>query len=111
MLLASMQERQREIAVLRAIGAGPWVLFGLIQLEAILVTLTAIGLALALVTGLFAAASDVLAAHYGVFISSNVLSPTQFLQLAAALAVTILVALIPSINAYRKALHVSLSGR
>lgn len=111
MLLASMQERQREIAVLRAIGAGPWVLFGLIQLEAILVTLTAIGLALALVTGLFAAASDVLAAHYGVFISSNVLSQTQFIQLAAALAVTILVALIPSINAYRKALHVSLSGR
>lgn len=108
MLLASMQERQKEIAVLRAIGAGPVVLFVLIQLEALLVTGMAILLSLGLVWGVFYGASDLLASHYGIFVSSQILPATQFTQLAAALGVTALVAMIPAVNAYRKALHAGL---
>ncbi|MBW8192902.1 ABC transporter permease [Neiella marina] len=108
MLLASMQERQKEIAVLRAIGAGPVVLFVLIQLEALLVTSAAIGISLALVWGLFNGASDILASQYGIFVSTQILSMTQVMQLAAALGVTALVALIPAFSAYKKALHAGL---
>lgn len=108
MLLSSMQERQKEIAVLRAIGAGPIVLFVLIQLEALLVTACAIGISLALVWGVFAGAGDMLASNYGIFVSSHILSVAQVTQLAAALGVTAVVALIPAISAYRKALHAGL---
>ncbi|GGA83579.1 peptide ABC transporter permease [Neiella marina] len=108
MLLSSMQERQKEIAVLRAIGAGPVVLFVLIQLEALLVTAAAIGMSLALVWAVFYGASDLLASHYGIFVSTQILSSAQLVQLAAALGVTALVALIPAISAYRKALHAGL---
>ena len=39
MLLASIRERRREIQLLRIIGAPPYVLFLLIQLEALMITL------------------------------------------------------------------------
>ncbi|QIZ76200.1 ABC transporter permease [Ferrimonas lipolytica] len=111
MLLASMQERQKEIAVLRAIGAGPVLLFVLIQLEALLVTTLAIAISLLLVWGVFYGASDLLASNYGIFVSSQILSSAQLMQLAAALVVTVLVALIPAISAYRKALHAGLGNQ
>jgi len=41
MLLASIRERQREIAVMRVIGASPWFLLSLVVAEALLVTLAA----------------------------------------------------------------------
>ncbi|MCM2680360.1 ABC transporter permease [Echinimonas agarilytica] len=109
MLLSSMRERQKEIAVLRAIGAGPFVLFALIQLEALLLTVTATAVSLAVVWGLFYSASDILASQYGVFVSSNIFSVSQFIQLAVAIGITSIVALLPSVSAYRKALHVGLS--
>ncbi|RAJ98450.1 ABC transporter permease [Aliidiomarina maris] len=47
MLLASMKERQREIAILRASGARPWHIFSLIQLEVVVITLLAFTVAVA----------------------------------------------------------------
>ena len=48
MLLASIRERSREIHLLRVIGAPPYILFLLIELEALLITLLSCVLAIAL---------------------------------------------------------------
>ena len=42
LLLVNLQQRQSEFATLRTLGAGPWTLFVLIELEVLLITLSAL---------------------------------------------------------------------
>ncbi|WP_221796067.1 ABC transporter permease [Oceanobacter mangrovi] len=48
LLLVNLQQRQGEFATLRTLGAGPWTLFLLIEIEVLLITLLALLLALLL---------------------------------------------------------------
>ncbi|GGW53027.1 ABC transporter permease [Alishewanella tabrizica] len=110
-LLASMRERQREVAILRAVGANPWYLFWLIQLEVLLLTvLSMLAAALFLVISLWAI-QDTLAAHYGLFISVNPFSLQTLYWAAAILVATAVLACIPAFAAYRRALTDGLSVR
>lgn len=105
MLLASIRERQREIAVMRVIGASPWFLMSLIVAEAVLVTLAAIVTAiflLSITTGLLA---NVLAERFSLFIESDLFTPQSMLYIAIVIVSTMLIALIPGISAYRQAQH------
>jgi len=105
MLLASIRERQREIAVMRVIGASPWFLLALILLEALLIALAATATAvllLSLTTNLMA---EVLAARFSLFIEPNLLGPESLVYIGVVLLSTLIVALIPGLSAYRKALH------
>ena len=105
MLLASIRERQREIAVMRVIGASPWFLMSLIVAEAVLValaaTLTAI-LLLGITTGLLA---NFLAERFSLFIESDFFTPQSVLYMGIVIISTMLIALIPGISAYRQAQH------
>jgi len=110
MLLASMRERYHEIAVLRAVGASPWFIFLLIELEAMLITLT--GLALALL-GLWLAisqAQDYLSDQYGLFISTDFYSSDVGVLLLLIFAATLVMALLPALNAYRRSVQVSVNN-
>lgn len=110
-LLASMRERQREVAILRAVGANPWYLFWLIQLEVLLLTvLSMLAAALFLVVSLWAI-QDTLAAHYGLFISINPFSMQTLYWAGAILMATAVLACIPAFAAYRRALTDGLSVR
>ncbi|ABG38839.1 protein of unknown function DUF214 [Paraglaciecola sp. T6c] len=110
MLLASMNERKGEIAVLRTLGAGPSVIFGLVLLEALMLVVIAIASAVSLVSGSIALFSDKLAAHYGLFLSANLLS-WETLQIAMIITLaSIVTSAIPAFEAYKKALQSSLSG-
>jgi putative ABC transport system permease protein len=105
MLLASIRERQREIAVMRAIGASPWFLLALIEMEAVLITLAgALGAAglLALSTDL---AGDMLAERFGLFIDVSLMAPQSAGYVLAIIASALVVGLIPGVAAYRNALH------
>lgn len=104
MLLASMKEREREMAVLRAIGAHAGSLFFLIELEALVITLTGIvaGSSALCLTLLFARAD--LSERYGLFIGINPFTPLTLQYLLGILAVSSVLALIPSISAYRNSL-------
>lgn len=105
MLLASMRERHKEIAVLRAIGAGPGLLFLLIQAEAILIALLSTLLAVALVWLALASSSAWLSEHYGLFISTDLFNQDTLIIGAFVIAATSVVACIPAIGAYKRALH------
>jgi len=105
MLLASIRERQREIAVMRVIGASPWFILSLIIAEAVLValaaTVTAV-LLLRIATGLL---SNFLAERFSLFIEPDLFTSQSILYIAIVIVSTMFIALIPGISAYRQAQH------
>lgn len=110
-LLASMKERQREMAILRATGAHPWYLFVLIQLEVLLITLLSMLAAALLLSGSLLLLQDSLAANYGLFIGLNIIKLTTLYWAAGILLLAMLLAVIPAVSAYRKALADGLTVR
>ncbi|MFL2531513.1 MAG: ABC transporter permease [Porticoccaceae bacterium] len=103
MLLASMRERRREIQLLRIIGAPPYILFLLIQLEALLITLLSFFLGAGLLTSSLAFFQDYLVSNYGLRIEANLLSNNSIYLLGTLLITSVIVAVIPSLSGYRKA--------
>jgi putative ABC transport system permease protein len=110
-LLASMRERQREVAILRAVGANPWYLFWLIQLEVLLLTLLAMLGAAGLLVAALWGGQDWLAASYGLFISINPFSWYTLYWAGGILLAAAVLACIPALVAYRRALTDGLSVR
>jgi len=105
MLLASIRERQREIAVMRVIGASPWFILSLVIAEAVLVaiaaTITAV-LLLGITTGLLA---NLLAERFSLFIEPYLFTSQSILYIAIVIGSTMFIALIPGVSAYRQAQH------
>lgn len=110
MMLASMRERYRELAVLRAVGAGPVTIFMLIQLEALIVSLVACAVATILIFTGLTLASGWLSGSYGLFIDSNIFSLDLLSIVGIVIGATFLVGLIPAIGAYKRALHAGLTA-
>ena len=99
------------MAILRAVGAHPWYLFLLIQLEVLLLTVMAmLAGAVTLVAALWGL-QDTLASRYGLFININPFTLQSLYWAAAILAVSALLACIPAFTAYRRALSDGLAIR
>jgi len=111
MLLATMNERQREIAVFRILGASPKLIVSLVILEALIISILALLFSLAVVTLSLTVLDSWLAAEYGLFLSNNVLSPDLFILSSIIMGATLLTALVPGLEAYKKVLHSQLSCR
>ncbi|MCT6700878.1 ABC transporter permease [Rheinheimera sp. 4Y26] len=110
-LLAAMKERQREMAILRAVGARPWQLFCLIQLEVFCISLASIGSALLLLCGSLAVLQPLLSSSYGLVISWLPWHGHTAALLAALLALALLLGAIPSYLTYRQSLAQGLTVR
>ena len=110
MLLATMRERYQEIAVLRTIGAGPFTLLLLIQIEAMLLTIVSAALSLGLVAGLMSALKPWLSSAYGLFLSGPLFSQSSVVIILLILGCTYLVSLFPAVAAYRRGLHAGLNA-
>ena len=111
LLLASIRERHHEIAVLRAIGARPAFVFWIIELEALLITLSGMVLALFALLIVTQSAQTVLAEQYGLFISPFTLNQPALKMLGVIVGGSFLLALIPAISAYRVSLHSGLAAK
>ena len=110
MLLASIRERQHEIAVMRAMGASPWFLLLLIELEALLITLCGSITALFLLLASLNFAEGLLAEQFNLFLGNNLLNTQTALYLVFINLGGLLVGLLPGISAYRRALHQQLGN-
>lgn len=100
MIFSGLNERRREMALLRAIGARPRTILGLLTLEAALMSLVAVLLGVALLyTGLFVARSYV-DAVFGLYLEITWPSAREYLVLAVVVAAGTLVSLIPALRAY-----------
>jgi putative ABC transport system permease protein len=111
MLLASMQQRKGEIAILRVLGAGPHVIFSLVLLEAVMLVVLSMLAAFGLISVSLYLTSDWLAAQYGLFLTGNLLSGDILIAMGVILAATVLTSLIPAFEAYKNALHAMLSSK
>lgn len=103
-VVASLGERRRELAILRALGAGPWEIFALLALESLLLTLAGCGLGLALVYGLTLAAGDWVRGSFGLALSLGPPSATEWQLLAGVVAAGLVASLVPGWRAYRHSL-------
>ena len=107
MLLASIRERRREIQLLRIIGAPPYILFLLIQIEALMITLISCFLGAGLLAASLAVLQDYLVAQYGLHIQVNLLTEQSLYLIGAVISASVIVAVIPSLSGYRRARSVS----
>ncbi len=103
-LLASLEERRREIAVLRSVGARPVHVFGLIVGEAGVVTVLGAVAGLALLYLLQLVAGPLLAAKLGLYMPLAWPAWRELALLAAVCVAGILVGVIPGARIYRYSL-------
>lgn len=103
-LLAGLSQRQREFAILRSLGAGPWYLFVLVILEVLLICSSAIVFAIALLTLLLWSLQPWLLSEWGIQLALNFMTLQQGYYLLAILLSSVVLSLVPAFNACRRAL-------
>ena len=110
-ILAGLEARRRELAILRSIGASPLSLVALLVAEGTLASLAGIvaGIVGAIVLGL--AAAGPLQSHFGIVLSTQAPRTGEWLLLAAILATGMLASLLPAWRAWRLSLADGLSPR
>jgi putative ABC transport system permease protein len=110
-VLAGLNERRRELAVLRAVGAGPRHVLLLLAAEGVLVTGLGAWLgALAAAVAVWAAGPWV-QAQFGITLAADAPTPTQWALFGAVLAAGLVASLVPGWRAYRLSLADGLSPR
>jgi len=110
-ILAGLNERRRELAILRSVGAHPRDVFALLAFEG--VSVAALGAALgALLVGVLAAlAAPWLQAHYGLSLSPGLPGAAEWRLLGGIVAVGALASLVPGWRAYRLSLADGMTPR
>ncbi|EPJ53977.1 MAG: ABC-type antimicrobial peptide transport system permease component [Osedax symbiont Rs2] len=103
-LLTSLQERRREMAILRAMGARPKHIFALLVAEATLITAAGISIGVCLLYLLLATAAPVISSRFGINIELASISPHELKLIAIVLFGGMSIGLIPAFRAYRQSL-------
>lgn len=104
-LLSGLQERRREMAILRSVGAQPAHIFALLIVEAGLLTLAGIIAGLAGLYILLATFAPLIHSQYGIQISMTAISPYEWWLLAGIQSAGIMIGFIPALRAYRQSLN------
>jgi putative ABC transport system permease protein len=110
-ILTSLNERRREMAILRSVGARARHVFSLLVVEAGLLATAGVALGVALTYGLIAAARPLLADRYGIFVQITGLTRYDFAILGAIIGAALLMGLLPAWRAYRNTLTDGLTIR
>lgn len=110
-ILASLRERRREMAILRAVGARPGQVFALLLLEAGLLALAGVALGIAAAHGAIAAATPLLARHFGLFVADAGPGLYDLALGGAVLGAALVAGLVPAWLAYRRTLADGLTIR
>ena len=110
-ILTSLNERRREMAILRSVGALPWHIASLLIVEAFALALAGVLLGLALLYLGIALAQGYVQANYGLFLPLALPSRYEWTLLGAILAAALLMGALPAWRAYRQSLADGLSIR
>jgi putative ABC transport system permease protein len=110
-LLTSLNERRREMAILRSVGARPGHVFALIMGEAGFLTLLGVVFGLFLLYALLLVAQPVVETRFGLAIAIAGLSSHELTLLGAVILSGFLVGSIPSYRAYKLSLADGLAVR
>ncbi len=110
-ILAGLNERRRELAVLRAVGAGPRHILMLLGLEGLIVTVFGVVLGVAFMALALVGAGPWLQSAYGLTVHLSQPTPVQWVLLAGLVSAGWLASLIPGYLAYRISLADGLSPK
>ena len=110
-LYSSLEARRREMAILRAVGAGPRMIISLLVLESGLLALLGciIGVA-AVYIGLFLAQGPI-EQRFGLHLALHPLRATEWTYLAVVMGAGVVIGFVPAWKAYRTSLVDGLSPR
>ena len=110
-LYTSLNERRREMAILRAVGAGPNRIVALLVLESVCLAAAGALAGLAVVYALLSVGQSIIEAQAGLFIPIRPPGAIELLLLAAVVTAGFLMGFVPAFKAYRTALHDGLAVR
>jgi putative ABC transport system permease protein len=110
-ILASLGERRRELAILRSVGAKPSDVFLLLTAEGLFVTVLGALLGVLLLTVLTALLGPSAQSHFGLVIEPKWVSAEEIMLLAAVVGVGLCASLVPGYRAYKLSLADGLTPR
>lgn len=110
-MLAGLAERRRELAVLRALGAGPGALCLMLLAEGLLVTSIGAITGLALLAAASAVAAPWLLDQFGIVLTQRLPTVDELLLVAAIIATGLAASLFPAWRAWRMSLADGLTPR
>jgi putative ABC transport system permease protein len=110
-ILTSLNERRREMAILRSVGARPWHIASLLILEAFALALAGVLLGLLLLYLGIAGAQGHVQASYGLYLPLDLPTAYEWTLLGAILGAALLMGCVPAWRAYRQSLADGLSIR
>ena len=104
MIFSSLNERRREMAIWRAMGARPAVILGLLVLEAVLMAALGALLGMALLYGALVLARPLIDAAFGLWLPLEPPGLRELWGLLAVIGAAALASLLPALRAYRLSL-------
>lgn len=110
-LLTSLNERRREMAILRSLGARPWQVFALLVSEAGLLAAAGVALGMGLLYALLAAGAPLVEERFGIFVALRPPSRWDLTISGLVIGTALLVGLVPAWRAYRNTLADGLTIR
>jgi putative ABC transport system permease protein len=103
-LMTSLEERRREMAILRSVGARPYHVFTLIVGESALLTLAGVVAGIGLLYGLLMAGQSLILSQFGIWIAIGGLSVYEALLLLTVCLSGVVIGAIPGYRIYRYSL-------
>lgn len=104
MILTSLNERRREMAILRSVGARPMQIFLLMISEAGLLAFIGVLTGVCIMFSMLAIAQPIIQDQFGMLITISMLTGYEIKLLAIVIGAGFLVGIVPSIRAYRMSL-------
>lgn len=108
-LMTSLNERRREMSILRALGASLKHVLGLIMLETFLLSLLAVLSACAIKIFLEATLGAWIQSTYGLYLQNPIFSMPEIFYMIVMISSALLISFIPALSAMRSALKDGLS--
>lgn len=108
---ASLNERRRELAILRAVGASPFHIATLLLLESAMISLLGLTCGIVIVDLLSLIGSTHLQDHFGISLQLSLIRSSELLPLGLLFIAGLFAGLIPAWRAYRYTLNDGLSSR
>jgi putative ABC transport system permease protein len=103
-LMTSLNERRREMAILRSVGARPLHVFGLIAGESVMLTVAGIIVGMGLLYGLLLVAQPLILSRFGLLIAVRGLSSYELILVSVVCLAGFLIGTIPAYRIYRYSL-------
>jgi putative ABC transport system permease protein len=107
----SLNERRREMAILRSVGAGPRLIFSLMGMESMVLTVVGTALGVVLMYGLLFTLQPVIERHFGLAIPIAPPGAAEWIYLATIFVLGLVLGIVPAARAYRNTLHDGLTIR